>query len=188
MDYGGPLFFTHYSFLGLNPNGLADSYTNYFERNKAHVLIHRAYAITNPKKHPGYGTNLWGFTSSDDPLVGYSSHHPGTNDDNGTVPPTAAISSIVYTPKESMEVLKYLYFEKGKQVFGKYGFYDAYNPGMTEGQQVVKSYLAIDQGPIAVMIENHRSSLIWDLFMGNPEIQNGLTKLGFDFQLTSHKK
>lgn len=87
-----------------------------------------------------------------------------------------------------MEVLKYLYFEKGKQVFGKYGFYDAYNPGMTEGQQVVKSYLAIDQGPIAVMIENHRSSLIWDLFMGNPEIQNGLTKLGFDFQLTSHKK
>ncbi len=188
MDYGGPLFFTHYSFLGLNPNGLTDSHTNYFERNKAHALIHRAYAISNPKKHPGYGAKLWGFTSSDDPLVGYSSHHPGTNDDNGTVPPTAAISSIVYTPKESMEVLKYLYFEKGKQVFGKYGFYDAYNPGMTEGQQVVKSYLAIDQGPIAVMIENHRSSLIWDLFMGNPEIQNGLTKLGFDFQLTSHKK
>ena len=188
MDYGGPLFFTHYSFLGLNPNGLTDSHTNYFERNKAHALIHRAYAISNPKKYPGYGAKLWGFTSSDDPLVGYSSHHPGANDDNGTVPPTAAISSIVYTPKESMEVLKYLYFEKGKQVFGKYGFYDAYNPGMTEGQQVVKSYLAIDQGPIAVMIENHRSSLIWDLFMGNPEIQNGLTKLGFDFQLTSHKK
>ncbi len=179
MDYGGPLFFTHYSFLGLNPNGLKDSYTDYFERNKAHALIHRAYAINNPKKHAGYGASLWGFTSSDDPLVGYSSHHPGTNDDNGTVPPTAAISSIVYTPKESMEVLKYLYLEKGKQTFGKYGFYDAYNPGLADGQQVVKSYLAIDQGPIAVMIENHRSGLIWKLFMGNPEIQNGLTKLGF---------
>ena len=188
MDYGGPLFFTHYSFLGLNPNGLTDSYTNYFERNKAHTLIHRAYAINNPKKHTGYGANLWGFTSSDDPIVGYSSHHPGTDSDNGTVPPTAALSSIVYTPKESMEVLKYLYFEKGKQVFGKYGFYDSYNPGLIEGQQVVKSYLAIDQGPIAVMIENFRSGLVWNLFMGNREIQNGLKKLGFNFQLTSNNK
>lgn len=179
MDYGGPLFFTHYSFLGLNPNGLKDDYTNYFERNKAHALIHRAYAINNPKKYPGYGANLWGFTSSDDPLTGYSSHHPGTNDDNGTVSPTAAISSIVYTPKESMNVLKYLYFEKGKQLLGEYGFYDAFNPGMVEGQQVVKSYLAIDQGPIAVMIENYRSGLIWKLFMGNEEITNGLKKLGF---------
>ncbi len=188
MDYGGPLFFTHYSFLGLNPNGLTDSYTNYFERNKAHTLIHRAYAINNPKKHTGYGANLWGFTSSDDPIVGYSSHHPGTDSDNGTVPPTAALSSIVYTPKESMEVLKYLYFEKGKQVFGKYGFFDSYNPGLIEGQQVVKSYLAIDQGPIAVMIENFRSGLVWNLFMGNREIQNGLKKLGFNFQLTSNNK
>lgn len=179
MEFGGPLFFSHFSFLGLNPMGLTDGYTNYFERNKAHTLIHRAYAIANPKKHVGYGPKLWGFTSSDDPLVGYSSHHPGTNDDNGTVPPTAALSSIVYTPKESLEVLKYLYFEKGKQVFGKYGFYDAYNPGLPEGQQVVKSYLAIDQGPIAVMIENYRSGLLWNLFMGNPEIQTGLKKLGF---------
>lgn len=179
MDYGGPLFFTHYSFLGLNPNGLKDSYTDYFERNKAHVLIHRAYAINNPKKHTGYGANLWGFTSSDDPIVGYSSHHPDTNDDNGTVSPTAAISSIVYTPNESMDVLKYLYFEKGKQLFDKYGFYDAYNPSMVVGQQVVKSYLAIDQGPIAVMIENYRSGLIWKLFMGNKEIEKGLNELGF---------
>lgn len=179
MDYGGPLFFTHYSFLGLNPNGLTDRHTNYFEQNKAHALIHRAYAVHNPKNHAGYGARLWGFTSSDDPLVGYSSHHPGTDADNGTVSPTAAISSIVYTPKESMEVLKYLYFEKGKQVFNKYGFYDAYNPGMPEGQQVVKSYLAIDQGPIAVMIENYRSGLIWNLFMSNPEIKAGLKKLGF---------
>jgi len=181
MEYGGPLFFTHYSFLGLNPTGLRDNYTNYFDRNRAHVLIHRAYAIENPKKQTGYGRDLWGFTSSDDPKVGYTSHHPGTDDENGTVSPTAAISSIVYTPEESMQVLKYLYFEKGKQVFGKYGFYDAYNPGMVEGQQVVKSYLAIDQGPIAVMIENYRSALLWNLFMNNPEIQKGLNILGFRY-------
>ena len=181
IEYGGPLFFTHYSFLGLNPTGLRDNYTNYFDRNRAHVLIHRAYAIENPKKQTGYGPDLWGFTSSDDPKVGYTSHHPGTDDENGTVSPTAAISSIVYSPKESMQVLKYLYFEKGKQVFGKYGFYDAYNPGMVEGQQVVRSYLAIDQGPIAVMIENYRSALLWNLFMNNPEIQKGLNILGFRY-------
>lgn len=179
MDYGGPLFFTHYSFLGLDPRGLSDEHTDYFARNRAHALIHRAYAIDNPKRHAGLGADLWGFTSSDDPLVGYSSHHPGTDAENGTVSPTAALSSIVYTPAESMAVLHRLYYQEGKKVFGKYGFYDAYNPGLPEGQQVVKSYLAIDQGPIAVMIENYRSGLIWKLFMQNPEIIAGLHKLGF---------
>ncbi len=180
MEYGGPLFFTHYSFLGLNPNGLTDKNTNYFERNRAHVLIHRAYAIDNPKKHAGYGANCWGFTSSDDPIVGYTSHHPGTDDDNGTVSPTAAVSSIVYTPSESMDVIRHFYFDKGKHLFGKYGFSDAYNPGLVAGQQVVRSYLAIDQGPMAVMIENYRSGLLWKLFMSNPEIKNGLKVLEFN--------
>lgn len=179
MDYGGPLFFTHYSFLGLNPKGLKDEHTDYFERNRAHVLIHRAYAIDNPRKHAGYGVNCWGFTSSDDPLVGYASHHPGTAADNGTISPTAALSSIVYTPEESLVVLRHLYYDRGKNLLGKYGFYDAFNPGMVEGQQVVKSYLAIDQGPIAVMIENYRSGLIWELFMRQEEVRQGLNKLGF---------
>lgn len=179
MDMGGPLFFTHYSFLGLNPNGLTDRHTNYFERNRAHALIHRAYAIDNPKGHTGYGTKLWGFTSSDDPIVGYTSHHPGTDAENGTVSPTAALSSIVYTPEESLEVLRHLYYDRGAQLFGRYGFYDAFNPSLVEGQQVVKSYLAIDQGPIAVMIENYRSGLLWKLFMQQNEIQQGLKKLGF---------
>jgi len=182
MEYGGPLFFTHYSFLGLNPKGLTDKNTNYFERNRAHAMIHRAYAIENPKKHKGLGANCWGFTSSDDPLVGYTSHHPGTNDENGTVSPTAAISSIVYTPEESMAVLRHFYYDKGKLLLGKYGFYDAYNPGMVEGQQVVHSYLAIDQGPIAVMIENYRSGLLWKLFMQNDEIHKGLKELGFKIE------
>lgn len=182
MEFGGPLFFTHYSFLGLNPNGLADSYTNYFERNRAHALIHLAYAIENPMNHTGYGANCWGFTSSDDPIVGYSSHHPGTNDENGTISPTAALSSIVYTPEASMDALRYFYYDRGKQLLGKYGFYDAFNWSMVEGQQVVHSYLAIDQGPIAVMIENYRSGLLWHLFMSNTEINQGLKKLGFKIQ------
>ena len=179
MEYGGPLFFTHYSFLGLNPNGLSDKHTNYFERNKAHTLIQVAYATDNPKKHTGYGANCWGFTSSDDPINGYSSHDLNTDDENGTISPTASLASVIYTPKESMAALKHFYFDKGNILFGKYGFYDAFNSDLVDGQQVVHSYLAIDQGPIAVMIENYRSGLLWKLFMSNPEIYKGLTTLGF---------
>ena len=179
MEYGGPLFFTHYSFLGLNPKGLSDELTNYFDRNRAHALIQLAYAKENPRKHTGYGANSWGFTSSDDPISGYGSHALNTPDENGTVSPTAALSSVVYTPKESMDALRHFYFDKGKVLFGNYGFYDAFNEDMVSGQQVVRSYLAIDQGPIAVMIENYRSGLLWKLFMSNPEIHSGLQKLGF---------
>ena len=182
MPYGGPLFFTHYSFLGLNPTNLiTDENISYFERNKAHVLIHREYAKENPNKFKEYGENFWGFTSSDDALVGYTSHHPGTDAENGTVTPTAGLSSFPYAPKECMSLLKNLYHNHGTKIWGPYGFYDSYNPSLCEGQQVVKSYLAIDQGPIAVMIENYRSGLLWDLFMGNKEIQSGLTKLGFKY-------
>ncbi|MBO4454435.1 MAG: beta-glucosidase [Paludibacteraceae bacterium] len=182
MEYGGPLFFTHYSWLGLNPHGLTDGEVNYFERNRAHALIHYNYALDNPKHHTGYGANLWGFTSSDDALVGYCSHHPGTPDENGTVSPTAAVSSIVYTPEESMAVIRHLYEDLGEQLFGEYGFYDAYNPSLPEQKQVVRHYLAIDQGPIVVMIENYRSGLIWKLFMQAPEIQTGLERLGFRYE------
>ena len=175
MEYGGPLFFFHYSWLGLDPRGLKDGYTDYFERNRAHTMIHRAYAIDNPKGHKGYGPELWGFTSSDDPDVGYSSHHPGTNSENGTVSPTAAVSSIVYTSQESIQVIRHLYYDTG--MFGPYGFYDAYNPSREPA--VVDHYLAIDQGPAAVMIENYRSGLLWKLFMSCPEINEGLAKLGF---------
>ena len=121
MEMGGPLFFCHCSCLGLDPRGLTDGTTNYFDRNKAHTLIQRAYAIDNPKNHKGYSEYLWGFTSSDDPDVGYSSHHPGTPDENGTVSPTAAVSSIVYTPEESMKVIRRLWDTPG--MVGPYGFY-----------------------------------------------------------------
>lgn len=173
-NYGGPLFFAHYSFLGFDPRNKKDIYCNYFENNKNHTLIHRAYAIANPKNFVGYDENTWGFTASDDPVNGYAVHEP--NNDNGTITPTAALSSIPYTPKESIEFLKNIYRKYGNKVFGDYGFKDAFNPTKN---WFANSYLAIDQGPIIVMIENYRSQTLWKKFMANPEIQPMLNAIGF---------
>ena len=173
---GGPLFFSHYSYLGFDPRGKADAYTNYFCRNKAHTLINRSYVVANPQNYVGYNGDTWGLTASDDPLVGYKAHEPGGQGDNGTITPTAALGSIVYTPKESIAALKSFYRDYGARLWGPYGFYDAFNP--TE-DWYASSYLAIDQGPIIVMIENYRSQLLWNNFMANPEIQPMLDAIGF---------
>jgi len=170
--YGGPLFFTHYSYLGLDPRGLHDGYADYFEQNRNHTRIQMAYA-----REKGMPKDWWGFTSSDDALRGYSGHYPGTPDENGTVSPTAAISSIVYTPKESIRVMRRLL--KDPRTWGPCGFYDAVNYTLPDSLQVVTHYLAIDQGPQVVMIENARSGLLWKLFGSCPEIGPGLEKLGF---------
>lgn len=176
---GGPLFFAHYSFMGLDPRGLKDRYCdNYFEQNKAHVLINRAYCVANPKKQVGYSADLWGLTASDCPVAGYLAHSPGGND-NGTIAPTAALASMPYAPDECLHVMRYLYREMGDTMFGEYGFYDALNLGVEKDKQVVKTYLAIDQGPIVVMIENYRSQFVWNTFMKNADVQNGLKRLGF---------
>ncbi len=176
-DYGGPLFFAHYSFLGLNPNGLSDKYAGYLEQNVNHSLINRAYCVANPNNYVGYNASCWGLTASDND-TGYSAHSP-TND-RGIISPTAAISSLPYTPTESMEAMKFFYYTLGDRLWGEYGFYDASN--LTEGW-TASSTLAIDQGPIIIMIENHRTGLLWKLFMSAPEVQNGLTKLGFTYKL-----
>lgn len=178
-EMGGPLFFAHYSFMGLDPNGLSDLYcSNYFEQNKAHVLIDRAYCIENPKKHKGYSEKMWGLSASDCPVATYLAHAPGGND-NGTIAPTAALASIPYAPEECLKVLDYLYYDLKDKMWGDYGFYDAINFGVEDGKQVVKSHLAIDQGPIVVMMENYRSGIIWKLFMQNEDVMAGLKKLGF---------
>ncbi len=173
-NYGGPLFFAHYSFLGFDPRDKKDVYCNYFENNKHHTLINRAYCIANPYSHPGYGENNWGLTASDEPN-GYSAHAPYSND-NGTITPTAAISSMPYTPTESIEALKNFYRTYGSNVWGEYGFKDAFNPSQN---WFASSYIAIDQGPIIVMIENYRSGLLWEKFMANPEIRPMLDSIGF---------
>ncbi|HVK50029.1 MAG TPA: glucoamylase family protein, partial [Pseudobacter sp.] len=174
FDYGGPLFFSHYSFLGLDPHGLKDRYADYWTQTTAHVQINRQHCVLNPKKFKGYGENCWGLTASDT-YNGYNAHAP--DNDNGTISPTAALSSFPYSPKESMQALRHFYYELGDKIWTKYGFVDAFN----ETQNwVAESHLAIDQGPIIVMIENHRTGLLWKLFMSCPEIQRGLTKLGFE--------
>jgi hypothetical protein len=174
FDYGGPLFFAHYSFLGLDPRGLKDQYADYWIQNKNHTLINRQYCIENPKKFKGYGENCWGLTASDNHL-GYGAHSP--TEDLGVITPTAALSSFPYAPEYSMKALRHFYEDLGDKIWTEYGFADAFNE--TE-DWYANSHLAIDQGPIIVMIENYRSGLLWKLFMKNNEIQNGLRKLGFD--------
>ncbi|WP_353184394.1 glucoamylase family protein [Parapedobacter lycopersici] len=172
-DAVGPLFWAHYSYLGLDPRELKDRYADYWQLNTNHALINRAHALRNPNGYKGYGENAWGFTASYS-VKGYAAHHP--DNDLGVISPTAALSSIPYTPEYSMQVLRYFYETLGDRLWGEYGFYDAYSE--TENW-FPQRYLAIDQGPIVVMIENYRSRLLWKLFMRAPEIQHGLKRLGF---------
>ena len=174
-ELGGPLFFCHYSFLGLDPRNLSDRYANYWEQNVNHSLINRQYCIENPNNFKGYGADCWGLTASDNHL-GYSAHSP-TND-LGVITPSAAISSIPYTPEGSKQAIRHFYEVLGDSLWGDYGFQDAFNQSENWWAD---SYLAIDQGPIVVMIENYRSGLLWDLFMSAPEVGVGLQKLGFSF-------
>ena len=166
-DYGGPLFFTHYSFIGFDPRNIRDLYTNYFVHNKNQSLVNRAYCIANPKKFAGYSEDCWGLTASYSisSSGGYSAHSP--ENDNGTIAPTAALSAMPYTPKESLAALKHFYRTYGASLWGEFGFKDAFNVGklwFSDG------YLAIDQGPIIGMIENYRSEILWKKFMSSPEI------------------
>jgi len=172
---GGPLFFVHYSFLGLDPRNLQDQYANYWEQNVNQSLINQAYCADNPKNWVGYSDACWGLTASDNPW-GYNAHSPGN--DLGVITPTAAVSSLPYTPEQSMAAIHHFYYLLGDRLWGEYGFYDAFD--VTEGWWA-NSYLAIDQGPIICMIENYRTGLLWDLFMSCPEVQNGLTNLGFSY-------
>jgi hypothetical protein len=172
-DYGGPLFFAHYSFLGLDPRGLADRYADYWQQNVSHVRINLEHCLRNPGGFKGYGADCWGLTASDNHL-GYSAHAP--DNDLGVIAPTAALSSFPYTPEESMRALRHFYHVLGDRIWGEYGFVDAFSE---THDWVAQSYLAIDQGPIVVMIENYRTGLLWNLFMSCPEIRDGLRRLGF---------
>ncbi len=174
-DYGGPLFFSHYSFLGINPKNLKDKYADYSQQVVNHTLINHEYCKANPKKYYGYNAECWGLTASDT-KGGYTAHSP-TND-QGVISPTAALSSFPFTPKESMEALKYFYYKLGDKIYKQYGFTDAFS---LHHIWFADSFLAIDQGPIIIMIENHRSGLIWDFTMKNKDIKSGLDKLGFSY-------
>jgi exo beta-1,2-glucooligosaccharide sophorohydrolase (non-reducing end) len=172
---GGPLFFTQYSFMGFDPRGIHDRYTDYFDNNRDLVLIDQAYCEANPGHFQGYGADDWGLTASDDQL-GYLAHSPNLTADDGTITPTGALSSFPYTPQASMAALKFFYRTLGDRLWGVYGPRDAFNLGRNWFSPI---YMGLDQAPIVVMVENYRSGLIWKLFMSNPEIQPMLAKVGF---------
>lgn len=173
LPVNGPMFFAHYSFLGLDPRLLADKYADYWEHNVAHARYNYDYCVRNSAGHAGYSASSWGLTASDIP-GGYAASAPSR--DTGTIAPTAALASMPYLPSESLAALHTFYYIYGDRLWGEYGFKDAFN---LDQAWFASSYLAIDQGPIVVMIENYRSGLLWDLFMKNTDIPAGLKKLGF---------
>jgi len=174
--HGGPLFWAHYSYLGLNPHGLKDKYADYWKEDSTQAIINYKWCVDNPKHFVGYGKNNWGLTASYS-VRGYAAHAPDLTNDLGVISPTAAISSFPYTPHQSMAAIKYWYNKMGDKLWGKYGFYDAFSE---KAGWYPPRYLSIDQGPEVVMIENYRSGLLWKLFMGCAEVQSGLKKLGFE--------
>ena len=175
----GPMFWAHYSFLGLDPRGLSDQFANYWTMTQNHAKIMLAYCVANPKSYKDYSDKCWGLTASytrnNDGSQGYDAHQP--NNDRGVISPTAALSNYPYTPVESLKFLRYLYEENKDKYVGFAGPFDAFSPQYNNW--VTKRYLAIDQGTIVPMIENHRTGLLWDLFMKDTEITQGLDKLGF---------
>lgn len=174
-EYGGPLFWANYSYLGLDPRSLKDMYADYWQENKNQTLINWKWCTLNPKKFAGYSDSCWGLTASYS-MTGYSAHAPGELSDLGVISPTAALSSFPYTPGQSMAALDHFYYTLGNKIWGEYGFYDAYSE---QNNWFPQRYLAIDQGPIVIMIENYRTGLLWKLFMSADEIQHGLDLLGF---------
>ncbi len=174
-EFGGPLFWSHYSYLGLDPRKLKDDYSDYWQHNVNHARINYLYCVDNPHGFKGYGEDCWGLTASYS-VNGYVAHSPAS--DLGVISPTAALASFPYTPEESMKAARFFYDSLGTKLLGPYGFYDAFS---LEQDWFPQRYLAIDQGPIVVMIENHRTGLLWDLFMKNEEVQKGLEKLGFTY-------
>lgn len=176
--YGGPLFWAHYSYLGLDPRHLKDIYADYWQHNVNQTLINRQWCIENPLHYKGYGPACWGLTASYS-IDFYAAHAPGKANDKGVISPTAALSSMPYTPEYSLQALRHFYYGLGDKIFGKYGFYDAFSEQFDWYPQ---QYLAIDQGPEIVMIENYRSGLLWRLFMSCPEVQQGLDNLGISYK------
>lgn len=180
-DYGGPLFFSHYSFLGLYPQGLKDQYADYWQQNVNHTMINYKYCIDNPKKYVGYSNACWGLTASDG-NKSYSAHSPAN--DVGVIAPTAAISSMPYTPGESKAALEFFYYKLGDYLFKDMGFVDAFN---LSARWFDYEYIAIDQGTTIIMIENHRSNLLWHWFMQDADVQRGLSALGFEYKVPELK-
>lgn len=178
-----PLFGHQYSHCWIDYRNIHDAYMElkgitYFENSQRATLAQRAYCIANPLNRTGYSATLWGITASDDPF-GYSAHGaPPSQNDNGTITPTAVASSIPFQPDEVIPTLHNLYNTYGASLFGTYGFKDAFNLTVNPDWYGT-DFLGIDQGPIVIMIENYRTEAVWNRFMQNADIRRGLTRAGF---------
>lgn len=181
MNFGGPLFFAHYSFCGLDPRGLIDRHADYWVQNVRHTRINHRHCVLNPHNYPGYGHDCWGLTASHGPR-GYVAHAPDR--DLGVITPSAAISSFPYAPVEAMRALRGFLTKPRRRIWGRFGFVDAF---CESRNWYARTYLSINQGPIVAMIENHRTGLLWRLLMGAPEVGLGLARLGFNSPRLAHQ-
>lgn len=170
---GGPLFFTDYSFMGLNPARVTDKFTNYLDQVKAQTLINYRYCLADPEHWKGYGADDWGITAVDGP-DGYVPYEPTKGLDDGTIAPTGAVSAMAYAPEQSMAAIRHWYRDLGAQTWGIYGFVDAFN--QTDDWSAIIT-MGLNQAPQVAMIENARTGLIWRMFMANPEIAPALEKV-----------
>jgi hypothetical protein len=215
----GPMMGHQYTEVWYDLQHIVDPYmrshhSNYFENSRLATVAQRNYAIANPKQFADYGPNIWGLTACDGPgdvtlkidgreiqFHSYSARGPSQDDDegvldDGTLAPTAAISSVVFAPDICIQAAKAMLAKYGSDIYGKYGFYDSFNPTFRGdfqspyGRQtpragwVSNDYLGIDQGPILAMLENYRSGFVWKLLKDDPYtgaiIRRGLLHAGFE--------
>jgi len=182
--YGGreciycPSLFTHqYSHIWVDFRDKYDGFADYFENSLQATLINRQYCLDSRRSFKTFDDDCWGLTAAIGP-DGYCAYGspPGPAQNDGTVAPTAAGASIVFTPEFSIRVLKYFFHEYNKQMWGKYGFSDSLN---INRDFFARDAYAINQGPILLMIENLRSKFVWKTFMRIPEVKRGMMKAGF---------
>jgi len=192
-----PLFGHQFSQAFIDFRGLADKYMkgkgiDYFENSRRATYIQRQYATDNPKGWTGYDSLCWGVTASDGPpdkynfedkkFLGYAGR--GTSGpeynyfDDGTIAPYASLSSLPFAPEIVLPTIKSINKKYGKKLWGKYGYYDAFNP---TAKWFDNDFLGIDEGPLLIMVENFRTGLVWNYVMKDPIIQKGLNKLGFEY-------
>jgi hypothetical protein len=191
-----PLFGHQYSHVWIDFRGIQDPFMrehgiDYAENSRRATLAQRAYAIENPMHWRDYGEQLWGLTACDGPLDGtkdidgvtrtfhtYAARGaaPGDTRDDGTIAPTAAVSSVAFAPEIAIPAMANMHAKYGDRLYKQYGFLDAFNPTL-DWYDV--DYLGIDQGPIVAMIENHRTGLVWNTMRKNPHLVRGLQRAGF---------
>jgi hypothetical protein len=194
-----------YDLRGVQDDYMRRRGIDYFENSRRATLSQRAYAIANPGDWEGYGADIWGLTASDGPadakfdfrgkvrqLHTYTARGAGLEYilDDGTIVPTAAIGSMPFAPEIVLPAVQAM-MARYPQAYQKYGFVDAFNPSVSTadlklqhgrvvgGVWVDKDYLGIDQGPILLMIENHRSGFVWDVMRRNPHVVRGMRRAGF---------